>query len=914
MVRSRFSIGGFIRKCARGGCHGLNLLLAVLACIQVALVILNQLQRVVPLPDEALRAGVRQVVPEELRLSWSRAHFDLRGGLLLENLELRRQGETSPLFTARSFHLQFSLPRYLLPDRTALRAVTVQEGRLFPPPALSPSGLPEDPVRLHHGRLSFSGESQLRVEDFYAETGALLVSLEGEGTLPAGSGDAPGAFSENLPRIVATLWRTIYTLPTEREAHVEVRWETAAEGQLFAIRSSLRSVDVPGARLSHLLLRGTLMLADGRIAVSKVEGSGTAEIDPPLPAWTQGLPRPRKVRFLLGSEGASTSLDSGVRIPQRLHLQLRGKGRAWDAFPVLGATVMPADAAPVLAVRGGSPGLFFSTTWRPEPQELLRSLSGEGAFPVSLLPKKLSLRLGLSGKVPAHLLGLPIFPEFLRQGTADRLAFSGRAFPVRRALEGDVRIDGLRSDVLASTNLGGSLRLTPEKLSLPAIHFTRPSGERGEGAFAYDLDNPHFSLRANGRLFPASLDPVLGDWWRQIFTSIETPNPADARVMVWGDPRAARSIRSSVAVVGRNASYRGVQVPELRLGIRSNARWTYLHEMEGRFPEGGVSGELAWRIHNPHDRRRPMFLRLDSDVPFPRVVRLSGIDGLSACRFEHPPRLTVSGWLWRPSKAAGEDVEPWPELRLTVKAPKGTFEVSAFSFTHTGYEVRAKGPLLLVENLSARISEGVLTGDLSFERQPASGGLRPRHLDLQLLDADLPGVLGQLDAFFPHWDLDADHLFATDQGGRLDAGFRLEFPTFGPSTGDGWLHVREAAIGSIHLFGGFSALLQQLGLGFSSLDLKTAAVDWRWEEPLLAFDHFVVSGPVLHLRMDGGADLDTRTLNINGTALLFEGLVQRFLAPVSTRLAFTVTGSLADPAWNLQLEPLRWLRDRIFSQ
>ncbi|NBD37688.1 MAG: hypothetical protein GVY10_03870, partial [Verrucomicrobia bacterium] len=431
---------------------------------------------------------------------------------------------------------------------------------------------------------------------------------------------------------------------------------------------------------------------------------------------------------------------------------------------------------------------------------------------------------------------------------------------------------------------------------------------------AYDLDSPHFSLRAAGTLLPTSLDPLLGDWWRQIFTSIETPNPADARVMVWGDPRAARSIRSSVAVLGRDASYRGVPIPELRLGIRSNARWTYLHELEGRFPEGGVSGELAWRIHNPPERRRPMFLRLDSEVDFRRVVRLSGIDGLSACRFEYPPHLTVSGWLWRPSKARREEDKPWPELRLTVEAPRGTFEVSAFSFAHTSCKVRAKGPLLFVENLSARISEGVITGDLSLERQPASGGLRPRRLDLQLLDADLPGVLGQLDAFFPQWDLDADHLFATEKSGRLDTGFHLEFPPFGPSRGNGWLHAREAAIGSIHLFGGFSALLQELGLGFSSLDLKTAAVEWQWEEPHLSFDHFVVSGPVLHLRMEGGADLATRTLHITGTALLFEGLVQRFLAPVSTRLAFTVTGSLADPAWNLQLEPLRWLRDRIFPQ
>jgi len=910
------SMTGLLRQCARGGCQSLNLLLAALACLQVGLTVLNQLQRVVPLPEEVLRAAVQQVAPEDFQLSWSAAQVDLRGGLLFKDLKVQQRGSDDAVFEAAAFHLDFSLPRFLLPGSPALRSLTFFDGRLFPPPALSPSGVAEEPLRLHHARLGFSGGGKLRVENLYAEVDELVLSLDGEGKLPKSRGESPETFSESLPRIVGTFWQSIYQLPLEDTALLRVKWDSPVEGgQSFAIRSFLRSLPVPGGRLREMDLQGRVRIKEEEITLTDLRARGEADLTLSLPGWANFLPLPRTARFQVSSEGPATSLSENVSGPERIHSQWVGTetGEEKERSLAVGMEWNLADKAPFLRLRGSGHGLFLATSWRPDLEDLARALYGSGPLTDFLLPQKLALRFEVSGDRPRYLLGLPFLPEFLHQGTADGLSFSGSFFPSAPRLQGGCRIDGLRSPSFARTDFTARLDLSTDNLRLPSVRMSRPSGETASGSYQHNLRDSRFVLKAKGRLLPASLDPILGKWWQDIFTSIRPTRPADARVMVWGNARKSRSIRSSVDVKAEEARYNNVPVPDLQLEIRSNENWTFLHYLEATFSDGKITGALAWRIHNPSDRLRPMRIRLRSNVAFPRAIRLSGISALSVCRFTQPPLLEMEGWLWHPSKNGQRKEKPGPKLRLRVDAPRGSFQIADLSFSHTTFKARVEGSRILFENLSARFSEGVLTGDLAFTRKADSGTLRPRRLDLQLLDADLGDTLDQLDNLFPDWNLAADSLLKEGSGGRLDTGFRLELPDSDVGSGQGWLHIREARLGSVHLFGGFSALLQDLGLGFSSLDLGTASVDWRWQDPFLHFDHFVISGPVLHLRIDGDADLASRTLALSGSALLFEGLVQRLLAPVSNRIAFEVTGPLRDPRWSLQLEPLQWLRSRIFQ-
>ena len=132
------------------------------------------------------------------------------------------------------------------------------------------------------------------------------------------------------------------------------------------------------------------------------------------------------------------------------------------------------------------------------------------------------------------------------------------------------------------------------------------------------------------------------------------------------------------------------------------------------------------------------------------------------------------------------------------------------------------------------------------------------------------------------------------------------------STGGGRVTLRQADIGQIHLLGGLSRSLTAVGMGFSSLDLDSASLEWRIQDGVFDISQCLITGPVLNLAVDGYIDLRAQQIALQANVMLFRGLASQVFAPVGDSFQFDLTGNLENPAWQVRMNPLRWFQNRLF--
>lgn len=215
-----------------------------------------------------------------------------------------------------------------------------------------------------------------------------------------------------------------------------------------------------------------------------------------------------------------------------------------------------------------------------------------------------------------------------------------------------------------------------------------------------------------------------------------------------------------------------------------------------------------------------------------------------------------------------------------------------------------RGPLVDLDNISGGFAEGVFTGSLRIRdwHRPDD---QKRQLRVQLFDADYVKALTELTIFMPDPGAAREALIREHTHGRVDADLDLDIRSQPrESRGSGQITLRDASISRIHLFGGLSRTLDELGLGFSSLNLNAASIDWQLEGHLLKIPECIITGPVVSLDARGLVNLESRLIRMDADLLLLQGLLSRVLSPVSNNFQFTVTGPLKNPSWNLRLNPL----------
>lgn len=892
--------------CWKIGCgcaHCLNLLLAILALLLTGLILLNNARREVPLPQGLIAWAIQKGIGQDLTASWSTAFFDLQGGLFLRDLRLTDVTSQELILEADSLSIDWAPVHLILGLFPPFDRLHLSGLRLYTPAQHSPSGLNEAVLHLHQAHLRVN-QGDLIVDEGLLEWAGIHLDISGRGPLASLSGPRrqPNGLLL-LPARLASLRPGVSPLGS---ADVRLRWSWNPDsGHRMAFLATAQEFTLPQAHLSNLLAQGDLALTETGPALTALDLSARwTHLDPdllPLPLASLDWQLPAS--FSLSASGPLASTQWGS-LPAQLRLLLH----------------RPLSGPLPLRILQASADLrqpFPSFAW---------SLAGDKFFaqghahPLPSPPPGMPLPLQWSFRSYLHMTDLydlfPNLPEhrILRQAGAQSLRFQGTFSPID-FFQGTLVCDHLYIGQTPFSRIHTQLSLSPSVLHLHRALIRKSAPEFASGSYRHHFPSSRFSLNASGSSFPHSLNSLLGKWWVQIFDQIEATQPLPADVTVWGFWRDEQSLQSLTLVEGEGGRYRGLDLPSMRVRVRSNWEWAHVQELVARFGERRITGSLAWRMGLGDDEPRPIQIAFRSNAAWPIARQASGVSALEEMELGGYPEISVSGVLWRPARnqAGAGETGIIPDLRFSLKGGPDSFEIMDLHLEAVQFDGQLQRSHLEVNNLTGIFAGGVLTGRLET-RHWGEEGKQQRRLQLQLFDADYRATLLQLSSLMENPSTVRKSLLleGSDSSGRLDADLDLHAGSdLLASHGEGRLTLRQGRIGQIHLLGGLSRTLSGVGLGFSTLELKAGSVEWVLENGQLTIPRGLLSGPVLNLQVSGQIDLQQQQLALQANAFFFRGLISKVLTPVSDNFQFDVTGPLDSPLWQLRLNPFRWIQNRF---
>ena len=899
--------------CGCLACHLINAALICLAVGQAGLITLNLLQKEVPLPDQFTRWVLHKVGPDDLHFDWSTIFFDLRSGILLENLSISQRSTEQIIATAESARLQWSPIHLLFPHFLPFSEVQARGVHLYLPVSLSPSGLNEPAVQIEQLDLR-QDEGALLIRHLDLKAGNVNLHLSGSAPLPLQlslpQSAQPPAQADSIPPYFKAL-QTFRRIDPDLHLQTDVFW-TLQPGHthLLHFQAFLPELNVSDWRLSALELKSSVEWRDGRLKVTEVSARGKGRYLGELPAWrvVREEARDRSMPFQISGQGPSQDWGS-LEGPGRFDLWL-DTGRHLERVERIRARLEKTAESIPLQVHAHGPDLRFNAHTELTIKDLWPIPSLQ-----ELIPHQVALELECQ-----HLAGEEFYgdspPDRLLEGASiGRISLSGQLFLQNihnPHFQGFANLDDLFIGQTAFHYVASPLHLDRYQLAMPAIEATKNTRESASGAYFHHFPSTRFSLIAEGAIFPESLNNLLGRWWRRIFRDIEASQPIPADVTVWGFWRDELSLRSVTGVSGRGARYQGAEIPELDLLVRSNEAWAWLERLEGRFGEGErLRGEVALRSNlGEEDAYRAIVVDLTSTAPWEVVQRASGVEALEILEIRgSAPEVWARGVIWEDS-GKGYDKATEAALQFGLRQPSGRSQVESLELKGLNVGGRVSGQELLLEPVTGEFAEGIFGGSIRVENWQERK-TQSRSYDLELYDAQYGPAIEQLGALISNPEDVTDPLVQGARQGRLDAEIVLQIrPESSENSGRGSVNLRQSNVGQIHLFGGLSRFLDTLGLGFSTLDLNTLSLDWELSGDTLAIERGLVSGPVLNLQLSGTVDVKERELSLQADLNLFRGVVSKVLTPMSGNMQFDLVGPLESPEWRIRFTPFRWLGGR----
>jgi hypothetical protein len=898
-MRAFRHIGKLTWRCGCLVCHALNWCLVFLALSQSVFLGLNLFQKEIPFPDKFASWVLNELGTGKYKASWKKVVFDLRTGLLLSEFVLKDSTTDQIVATAGETRLEWT-PLHLLFDNLApFSEVDARDVRLYIPASISPSGLNEPVLFIHDASLQ-EVAGQLAIRSMLIQSGKIDLLLTGSAPLSLlKAGLETGHEPEILP-----LLQKLSRLPKGLSAEASLQWRMFPSGShLFSVKVLLPELNYAGVDFSRLSAEARIRLKKGETAILDLGLHG--QVQPGgLPA---GLSLPSQLKplspvpFNLKADGPRRQL-AGFAVPTAARLSLHPHHPSGLLDHLILKTNYWNASSP-FHWNASSNRIFASGMAYPQP-----------AGSPQRLPA-LSFRAYLSQPSLQSFIPDPPDSPRLENLHARYLRLNSRLDPASRLLSGSITCDGL---FVANTFFANAhardARLSPEFLDFPDIHARKAPNETATGSYFHHFPSSRFSLVAAGSTFPSSLDYLLGSWWVDIFTEIQAAQPLNGDVTVWGLWRDHSTLQSMTHAWGSGASYRGVEVPDLDVRVRSNAAWALVERLEGTFGEGRILGRVGIATDGLEKARlRAIQVELESDAPWEAVAAASGLDELNILTFEDNPHVEARGWIWQAIGEAAE-ADTLAALDLELLQHSGVCRLKGMEFAGLVLQGKVAGKSLEFEHLNGQFAEGVFAGNMRIGNWQ-DDTLREQEYEFHLFDADFSLAVEQLTSLMKNPDSVRGTLERESTGGRLDTLVKLKKgPLPAGASGRGSVWLRDARVGQIHLFGGLSRFLSSRGMGFSSLDLKTATLDWSIADEILLIENGLITGPALTLSLGGKVDLNREVLAMQAQVSFFEGLLSKILSPVSETLEFDLSGRLEEPDWEVRISPLRWFQRRMGSE
>ncbi|WOO40677.1 AsmA-like C-terminal region-containing protein [Rubellicoccus peritrichatus] len=895
-----------------------NVGLLIALVLQIVLIVWLLPNGNLTLPKSLLDRINSELESKGLALDTSKLEIDLRGYIVADDVKFGFGNTREPAIEAKRVLIGFR-PLALLIGEVSLDDIRIIEGNIFCPPVISPTGTREAVIKNLYVRAERQGH-WWKLDRFHFKAAGFKISAAGpipRSVLEDNNGkkkndkplDLKSSFEEACRYIVETQELTkgledpIILIELEKESR---------DGAEFRFHYQSRKYTHP----SGLVVGPNVTEGIAELGVDKIlraKGPATAEV------FTLQYGDVLKT----GLTELRVTLGQGLRgvfgMPQHATAfvyDIESMGLNFDgAF--LTAQPISDDRIQVYA------SIKRGNNWLDTKSKIH--------------PKEQSAHIHLTGRWdPKFFLQATPFAEIKELPQVD---FSSRPrFQAKVKLGKDWTFEQTWMEIdsgpasyesLKVESLYAQARMVPGKVELDKITIATKD-YTVKGQYWQNLKTNDYRFLIRGHVNPMDISFIVDEaWWDELWKRFD---------LTGGLPQANMDIRGRY---GDNANHKWMygwaQIPACTFsGAAVDSASTYLYQipttlnlMQLEINDGTRStlADLQWRYIIKGKDRVSLAFTAHSTMPLKKVAAMIGPEAEpyeSLFTSETPPTVKAAGVIY------GEDSPLNGEMFLNIDAnfPKQTvFE--EITFDRVAFDVFRDSKAVQLNNIDAGIADGILTGTANLNTPEK--GEQLLDLDLTIKDAKLLGMFTVIPQLAKVRDGAETDDKEEDKGnkeksdskekspeekyaGIIDIDFKGsgqpgETVTF---KGSGDIDLRKAHLGELHLFGGLSRLLGNMGIGFGTVDFTKLKAKYSLRNGTIYVPDVAVSGATAQIDANGyyntQKDFLDFVLTLNPVGAIDTPVVSQVLTvlkPLTNTVEVKLTGTLEDPEWKTSFGLLR---------
>jgi len=912
----------------------LNAALLVVLGLQLFTLVSSGTDHHLRLPGFARRALEDRLNDEGLRVSFTAMDVSFSGSLLLHGSKVFLTGSTEPVAEAELLHVEPDWLALLLGHRLSFSEVRLINANFYCPPESSPTGLSEPFITHLDAAVSSQGAHWWVLDHLHARFLNALIFAQGTLVLP------PLAATPAPRETLAALYREWSRqavdwepkLAQAEKPSVEIRLEGEEPGRTKIFASAMAErirPAMPGLVLNQGVVRvaatwdGEVLRANSAVLATVKSVSAVADPDSeqkrevfsaravaarvPLATGAAGVLAGLPPRCAVAA--AQVKLGDFVCESAQANLDLR----TWPELPFVADVVHGPDAARVsgqteIAVKDGA------VEWHG------------GTFEVHA-SARLATMLAVAN------LTLPAVAEPLQLAGPVRVDGRVALTPDHQWQVADfaVSTNGAQYDRIHLDAVSAQGRLTRDAAGDYQLALSRVAGANAswqvEGEYFENLRTHDFHIAARGRIEPRVLDPYFkfAEWWTPLWEAIvpgrEWPGVELAYAGNWDEPPTDHRLELSAHIDG--AKVRGVATDRIRVRVQTRPDYIAVYDIDAQASGGGrLSGGLAWSMVPGYARfieQRGIF---DSTLPLPVIAALGGPGIAEVLRPLNCPTAPVAHLDQRLGGSA--NAQPRAEatkIHAEVAGPLHAYRVPLDSAV---LDLTDYGSWVDVPRCDFTIAGGQARAVATVQHHPQAE-------DELSFSATLEGARGTdfINALRQLQDKPAASAAATNGAADKNAAAAMGDPAH-PALLDlvlggrmragrpetlvarGAARLSGAQLGQLHLLGSLSRALADTKVPLGDFNLTAATSEVQIAQQFIRLPNLQITGPTARVVAAGIYNYDADVLNFNvlifplqESESFFLRQISNMVNPFSNTVTFKLHGKIAEPTWNVSMDPLR---------
>ncbi len=826
-----------------------------------------------------------------LRATFQRTSFDPTGRVLIEEARLLVAPYTDPVVHARMVYVRLN-PWLLAVGKVEPREIRISGGTAGVPAMLAPSGQPEVIVR-DFDALLVPGDREMKISQFTARVGGIVVSAHGTLPRPRPSPDQPRRplaelLAQRFPGWCRQAIASVEQLAALREPTLNLEFvpseSGAAQVNVKFLARGLRLEQPFVAQADDLRVESRVLVFGDQPTLSRIDAT-LGEVQLPwmggmtghgVRAVAYGRLRPDSWQFEPRTIELTADLLTAAGVPMR--------GLSAELFP---RPLPRLDAVLAVLVSGAPLAVRAETDFRAQTAVL----RFEGTISPALL-EPLGRKLGVDVKKYFDFASLECADGEARLGPGWKF----EQLTAQAALKG-INAYGVRMEEGRATVL-----LDPKRFFSPEA-FGRIGENFARGSYEQEFATLRYRFLLAGRLRPMTISGWFAEWWPNFFQQLEFPvTPPAASVEVSGTWRAGERTAVFVYADAPKPVLRGAAFDHVRTRLFLRPGFFDGLELFGTQGSGSVRGTFNYQSNPVSHAWRSFDVAAESSLDLELARTMAGAPGaklLAPFQIATPPEIRLRGHFDGPGAVAGQHFD------LAIEAAtSGEFRFYHFPLQDVSFTARLRDDEITVEKMQARFAGGSASG---HARVWGTGPERRVGFDYALKGASLGEAAAALAEFIGHQrgsPPTPPGKFVQEKANvRIDLAASAEgrFSDMHSYKGQGNASLEGAEIGAVPLLGALSELLK-----FTALRFTSASANFKIEGPRLIFPEIALRGANSGIDAHGDYALDRHELDFKAkifpfqeSGSLIKSVVGVVLTPFSNVFEVQLSGTLEKPTWGL---------------